>query len=120
MQNIKMENTQYYSFKIMIPCGYVIPFIYLSADRGEKVYIITPWINVDTILPQMRVVMDNFEINKQITLMEFLKIEVSNEQVYPYRFLLIPGIVLIILAIAVPVASYLRSKKGEKFRLGRV
>jgi len=47
-------------------------------------------------------------------LMEFLKIEVSNEQVYPYRFLLIPGIVLIILAIAVPVASYLRREKRRK------
>jgi len=47
-------------------------------------------------------------------LMEFLEIEVSNEQVYPYRFLLIPGTVLIILAIAVPVASYLREKKRRK------
>ena len=47
-------------------------------------------------------------------LMEFLEIEVSNEQVYPYRFLLIPGTVLIILAIAVPVASYLREKNRRK------
>lgn len=69
-----MENTRYYSFKIRIPCSYVLPFIYLSADDGESVYIITPWINVDMLLPQIHLVMNSTKIDSRLTLMEFLKI----------------------------------------------
>lgn len=57
----------------MIPCTYVLPFIYLSADKKEQIYIITPWININVILPQIGIVIGNFKTNEQLSLIEFLK-----------------------------------------------
>ena len=74
MQNPGMGNIRSYSFKIRVPCSYVIPFIYFSINPREKVYLVTPWINVDVLLPQIHLVMGSIEINHRLNLIEFIKI----------------------------------------------